>query len=110
MVDAETCISFTTASRTCLEDGSWGGREPACRRYCDKGYTPPVHDVVRVEVRPEDLGPTTASAIKVVEMDAPPFGPYLAKKGVDKYLQHRIDVFGHYLVMFTDKCKSKYAR
>ena len=36
-------------------------------------------------------------AFKVVPIDAPPFGDYLASKGLPKYMQHRVDVFGQWL-------------
>jgi hypothetical protein len=112
VVDSETCAPFVAASKVCQADGSWSGAEPACRRFCDESYVPP--DPPLPERVPADTverfarEAREAQPFTVVPIDAPPFGDYLASKGLPKYMQHRVDVFGQWLVMFTDKCRKRY--
>ena len=49
VVDATTCAPFTDTLRTCRSDGTWSGAEPACRRFCDDTYTPPVDELPRMD-------------------------------------------------------------
>jgi len=99
-----------------MADGSWSGIEPACRRFCDKGFVESVEPFVSVEAT--DAGSPLTSGVnfaleaservRVVDIGAPPHGDYLKKKGVDKYMSKRIDVFGHWTVLFTRKCEDKW--
>jgi hypothetical protein len=94
---------------TCRPDGSWDGSEPACRSFCDKTYVPPPSDQL-VSATEEETASAAAfsDGIKVVDIDAPPHGDFLKKKGIDKYMGKRIDVFGHWMVLFTNACESKW--
>ena len=49
VVDAASCAPFTDTLRTCRSDGIWSGTEPACRRFCDDTYTPPVDELPRLD-------------------------------------------------------------
>ena len=50
----------------------------------------------------------TGAALEVVDITAPPFGEFLKQKKVDQYMRSRIDVAGHWLVMFTPNCEKKW--
>lgn len=110
VMEADSCTAYQPSVRTCQADGSWVGAEPVCRRFCDAGYTPPLSEIPeKVNVPAESAPqPVAAEAFKVVPLDAPPFGDFLVSKGLDSYMKYRIDVFDQWLVLFTDKCASKY--
>ena len=109
VVDAESCAPFTEAIRVCQADGSWSGAEPACRRFCDKTYTPPAADLPRMDwkalaaANELQFMAEAVAPLEVVPISAPPHGPFLVEKKVDHYMSDRIDVFGQWLVMFTPK-------
>eukprot|EP01045_Picozoa_sp_COSAG04_P025214 COSAG04_NODE_3268_length_2991_cov_3.300830_5_plen_272_part_01 len=112
VVDATTCAPFTDTLRTCRSDGTWSGAEPACRRFCDDTYTPPVDELPRMDwdalAAAQEPSEGVAAPLVVVPISAPPHGSFLQSKKVDHYMSHRIDVFGQWLVMFTPKCSKKF--
>ena len=108
LVDADSCEPFADTRRTCQAGGTWSGPEPACRRYCDATYAPPVDELPQLDwealaAREQTTAP--AVPLTVVPIEAPPFGDYLTARKVNEYMSDRIDVFGHWLVMFTKECK-----
>jgi len=108
LVDSDTCAPFTVANRTCLDDGTWSGVEPACRAFCDKTYTSDVEPLVNVELKEDGSLGASSNAIEVVDISSPPHGDFLKKKGLDKWFAKRIDVFGQWMVLLTNGCEDKW--
>ena len=111
LVDSDSCAPFARTSRTCLADGSWSGLEPSCRSFCDKEYVAPEETILTVDqadIESAEQEASNAQPIALLNISAPPFGSYLHHKKIDRYMSHRLDVFGQWLVMFTPKCEKKW--
>jgi hypothetical protein len=60
---------------------------------------------VDIPITNEVFDPPT---IEPLSIDAPPFGHYLTKQKLNKYMAHRFDMWGHWPVMYTALCASKF--